>query len=111
MPDCVETKASLDAITSLRDQYSNGQFRDLLNCISYDKETDQWVINATGFAKLEAAIVTLTKEEQTAYDAVNAAYTALLAIGNRTAQHFFKAPLINANNELMPDEVVLYLRH
>ena len=112
MPDCQVTKAALDELTALHNDYFNGQYKEELKGIVYDKKTKQFVVGEAGKAMLANAIVTLTKAEETAFLALFAAHKALLTISPKTARYFFSDSVANnlTTFDLRADDVIYYLR-
>jgi hypothetical protein len=112
MPDCQETKAALDALTSVRDTAISSTFQNEIKFIAYDKKTKQFTVTAAGKQALENTIVTLSDEEEAAFNAIYAAHKAFMALNPLRSSRVFSDDICNTTTHVLrADDVAYYIKN
>ncbi|MGY3090239.1 hypothetical protein ACVWYF_003294 [Hymenobacter sp. UYAg731] len=108
MPDCEQTKSCLQSLTNKVDEYLGTEFGKELQFISYDIKISQFIVNQSGKAALDRAIITLSKVEESVYNAVLALHKAMMNIDSGNKWNLLSGDIINTtfDNELRIDDLV-----
>jgi len=106
IPDDEETKATIE--TLVKNIVGFNQFPTERSLISYDSKAGAFVVNAAGKLALDAAIVRLTPDQETAYNAVQALFTLLSAHADTLPGKIFNENLVNIFTKALKVDTMVF---
>ena len=105
IPDCETTKATVDALVSLIKAF---QYNKEKSMFSFDSKAGAFVVNAAGKLALDNAVVKLTPEQETIYDAVQALFTQLATHSDTLPVKMFNDSIVNSFTKALNLDTMVY---